>query len=152
MPLVDDFLATPGLVWLTGAALLGIAELVAPGIFLVFIAIGAAITGAVVLAVPGLPFIFEIGIFAIATGAAIAVGRNWYSRTPVDSEDPLLNDRAARLVGEIVTVVEKIEAGRGRVKVGDGEWNAAGPDTPRGARVRITGAQGTLLAVEPVIS
>jgi membrane protein implicated in regulation of membrane protease activity len=148
---VDSFLATPGLVWLTAAALLAIAELIAPGIFLVFIAIGAAITGAVVLMVP-LPFLIAILVFAVATGAAIAVGRNWYSRTPVDSEDPLLNDRAARLIGEVVTVVEPIEAGRGRVKVGDGEWNAAGPDTPQGARVRITGAQGTLLAVEPVIS
>ena len=152
MDMFNELFATPGLAWLTVGVLLAIAELIAPGIFLVFIAIGAAVTGAVVLVVPGLPFVVEIVIFAIATGAAIGIGRNWYNQTPVESSDPLLNDRAARLVGEVVTVVEPIEAGKGRVKVGDGEWNASGPDTPQGARVRIIGHQGTLLDVEPVIS
>ncbi|KEY97856.1 membrane protein, partial [Sphingomonas sp. BHC-A] len=68
---------------------------------------------------------------------------------PVDSQDPLLNDRAARLVGEVVTVVEPIDNGRGRVKVGDGVWSCRGPDAPVGARVRVTGAEGSVLTVEP---
>jgi membrane protein implicated in regulation of membrane protease activity len=152
MGLFDQYLATPGLVWLTIAVLLAIAELIAPGIFLIFVAIGCAVTGAVLLVAPGLPFLFQVFLFAAATASAVGIGYRWYKRDPVPTSDPLLNDRAARLIGEVVTVVEAIQSGRGRVKVGDGEWNAAGPDTPAGARVRITGAQGTLLDVEPVIS
>jgi membrane protein implicated in regulation of membrane protease activity len=82
----------------------------------------------------------------------VAIGRRWYAQNPVASADPLLNDRVARLIGEVVTVVEPIAAGKGKVRVGDGEWLACGPDTPVGAHVRITGATGTSLTVEPVIA
>jgi hypothetical protein len=34
--------------------------------------------------------------------------------------------------------------------VGDSVWIARGPDLPAGARVRIVGAKGTVLEVEPV--
>ena len=129
----DQLLAVPGLAWLILAALLAIAELLVPGVFLVFIAAGAAVTGIVTLLVPAFDLVFEVFLFAGASAAAVAVGRRWYRTNPVPSEDPLLNDRVARLIGQVVTVVEPIVAGQGRVKVGDGEWLANGPDTPAGA-------------------
>jgi membrane protein implicated in regulation of membrane protease activity len=67
----------------------------------------------------------------------------------VDSSDPLLNDRTARLTGQIVTVIGAIENGEGRVKVGDGIWTARGPDAAAGTQVRIVGADGQCLRVEP---
>jgi len=145
----NQLLAVPGLAWLILAAVLAIAELLAPGIFLVFIAAGAAVTGVVTLLVPAFDLVFEVFLFAAASAAAVAVGRRWYRQNPVPSADPLLNDRVARLIGQVVTVVEPIVAGQGRVKVGDGEWPAHGPDTPVGAHVRITGARGGSLDVEP---
>ena len=36
------------------------------------------------------------------------------------------------------------------MKVGDTVWSCRGPDAPEGARVRITGADGSCLKVEPV--
>lgn len=150
MPDLPDFLATPGLAWLFFAAVLALIELMIPGIFLVFVAAGAGITGLAVLIFPGMPLLPQMAIFAGATFGAVALGRRWYMRNPVESADPLLNDRAGRLVGEIVTVVEPIKDGRGRVKVGDGEWLAEGLDAPKGAKVRVTGAHGARLSVEPV--
>jgi membrane protein implicated in regulation of membrane protease activity len=41
-----------------------------------------------------------------------------------------------------------IENGAGRVRVGDGVWNARGPDAPAGASVVIVAADGTCLTVE----
>ncbi|MEI9926655.1 MAG: NfeD family protein [Sphingomonas sp.] len=149
---MDTLLATPWLAWLMLAALLGLAELIVPGVFLVFIAAGAALTSLVTLVVPGVPPVVELLVFAGGSAAAVAIGRGWYRRNPVPSSDPLLNDRVARLVGQVVTVVAPIESGEGRVRVGDGEWIACGPDAPRGAQVRIIGAQGTRLDVEPVIA
>jgi membrane protein implicated in regulation of membrane protease activity len=146
---LNELLAVPGLAWLILAAVLAIAELLAPGIFLVFIAAGAAITGVVTLLVPNFNLMFEVFLFAASSAAAVAVGRRWYRKNPVPSEDPLLNDRVARLIGQVVTVVEPIASGQGRVKVGDGEWIANGADAPAGAQVRITGAQGGSLNVEP---
>lgn len=146
---MPDIFATPGLAWLLLAAAMAIIELLIPGIFLVFIAAGAALTGVATLLFPGLPLLAQVAICALGTAGAVAIGRDWYLKNPVESADPLLNDRAARLVGEVVTVVEAIENGRGRVKVGDSVWPAHGPDAPTEARVRITGAQGTTLTVEP---
>jgi inner membrane protein len=149
---MDALLATPGLAWLILAAVLALTELMLPGIFLVFVAAGAAVTGVVTLIIPDFALAFQVAVFVVATSAAVAIGRRWYLKNPVASSDPLLNDRVARLIGEVVTVVEPIEAGKGKVRVGDGEWLACGPDSPAGTRVRIVGAIGTSLTVEPVLA
>ncbi|AJP71919.1 NfeD family protein [Sphingomonas hengshuiensis] len=147
---MQSILAMPGLAWLILAAGLALTELMVPGVFLVFIAAGAAVTGVVTLIIPGFALAFQVAVFILASSAAVALGRRWYAQNPVASSDPLLNDRVARLIGEVVTVVVPIEAGSGRVRVGDGEWPASGPDTPAGAHVRIVGAHGTSLTVEPM--
>jgi membrane protein implicated in regulation of membrane protease activity len=147
---MDALLATPGLAWLILAAVLAITELLIPGIFLVFVAAGAALTGVVTLIIPGFDVLFQVAVFIVATSAAVAIGRRWYAQNPVASADPLLNDRVARLIGEVVTVVEPIVAGKGKVRVGDGEWLACGPDAPIGTHVRIVGVTGGSLTVEPV--
>ena len=64
------------------------------------------------------------------------------------SDEPDLNTRAAQYVGRVVTVEEAISDGRGKVRVGDTVWNAQGADAPQGARVKITGTNGTCLLVE----
>ena len=137
-------------VWLGLALALGIAELLVPGVFLVFTAVAAAITALIVLALPDVPVAAQIGSFAVWSAVAVAIGRRWYHENPVASSDPRLNDRAARLIGEVVTVEVAIENGRGRVRVGDGAWPARGPDLPAGARGRVAAVDGGVLVVEPV--
>ena len=134
--------------WLLGAALLGVFEIFVPGIFLVWIAAAAAVTGITALLLP-MPMAGQLGLFALLAVAAVAGGRRHYARNPVQSDHPRLNDRAARLIGQTVTVVAAIEQGEGRVKGGDGVWSARGEDPPAGARVIVTGAQGNCLKVRP---
>jgi membrane protein implicated in regulation of membrane protease activity len=138
-----------GALWLVGALALAIAELIAPGFFMIFVAVGAAVTGFVVLAMPDLGWIVQALLFGAFSAAAIAIGRRWYHRSRIDSTSPDLNNRTALLIGKTVEVSEPIVAGEGRVIVGDGAWTAKGPDTPVGARVKITGATGSVLLVEP---
>lgn len=135
--------------WLVFAALLGIGEVIIPGVFLIWIAIAAAATGLVALVLP-IGLALQFLLFAALSIAAVWGGRRWYADNPVASSDPLLNDRTARLIGEIVLLVEPIEGGEGRVKVGDSIWTCHGPDMPAGLRVRVVGASGTLLMVERV--
>jgi membrane protein implicated in regulation of membrane protease activity len=139
----------PQWVWLIAAALLAVAEMIVPGVFLIWLAAAAALTGIATLLF-GLPLAGQLGLFAVLSLVAFMAGRRWYRQNPVDSEDPLLNDRAARLVGETVVVVSPIENGRGRVSVRDTVWNAAGADAEIGARVRVTGSEGNCLKVEPL--
>lgn len=139
----------PHWLWLIAAAVLGIAELAMPGLFLIWLAAAAAVTGLAALLLD-LPPAFEFALFGLVALASVYVGRHWYATHPVESSDPLLNDRAARLVGRTVVVVGAIENGAGRVKVGDSVWNARGPDAEEGAKVRVIGADGTCLKVEPL--
>ena len=138
----------PHWLWLTAACLLGIAELIVPGVFLIWLAAAAALTGFAALLL-GIPLAFQFALFALLSLASVYAGRRWYARFPVESADPLLNDRAARLIGETLVVVSAIENGRGRVAVGDSVWPARGPDADVGARVRVVGADGACLKVEP---
>lgn len=135
--------------WLLGAALLALFEIFAPGVFLVWIAAAAAVTGITVALLP-IPLAAQLGLFALLAIGAVAGGRQHYAKNPVASDDPLLNDRTARLIGQNVEVVAAIENGEGRVRVGDSVWSARGPDAPTGARVRVVGAQGNCLNVRPV--
>lgn len=135
--------------WLAAAALLAILESFVPGVFLAWIAGAAALTGVATALLP-LALPFQLTLFALFSIASVLAGRRHYERNPVPSADPLLNDRVARLIGEVVTVETDIVGGMGRVRVGDSVWTARGPDAAAGARVRITGGQGTSLTVEPV--
>jgi membrane protein implicated in regulation of membrane protease activity len=139
----------PHWLWLIAAALLGIAELIVPGVFLIWISAAAAATGLGTLAT-GIALPFQLALFALFSIGSVYLGRRWYSAHPVESSDPLLNDRAARLIGRSVTVTAAIDNGEGRVRVGDSVWSCRGPDCAEGTRVRIVGAQGSCLDVEPV--
>ncbi|WP_235532388.1 NfeD family protein [Sphingomonas sp. Leaf20] len=136
--------------WLIAALVLGIAELAAPGIFLVFLAIAAAVTGVALLALPELPIAVQLASFAVWSTATVLIGRRWYRDYPVAGADPMLNDRSARMVGQIVIVETAIVDGRGRVLVGDGSWPARGDDAAAGTRVRITRVADGVADVTPV--
>lgn len=134
--------------WLILAALLGGAEILAPGFFLMWLAAAALVTG-IFTAVTGLGLGIQLLFFSIAAVVAILAGRHWRYATP-DSDDPALNRRSQRMIGQVVTVIEPIAGGQGRVQVGDSPWPARGPDMPLGARARIVAVDGTTLIVEPV--
>ncbi len=149
--MIDDWINTldPQWFWLILGAILAIAEILIPGFFLIWLAAAALVTGVIGFLLP-VPMIAQAVIFAVLAVAAVYAGRRWFAANPIESDDPKLNDRGARLTGEIVTVVDAITGGRGRVKVGDGVWNARGPDAAAGAQMRVTGSDGAVLLVEAV--
>ena len=137
----------PGWLWLIGGVLLLILEVIAPGFFLVFIGAAAIATGLFTLLF-GLGSAPQLALFALYAVIAVLVGRKFYANRTSDSTDPLLNDRAGRLVGKVVTAVAPVDEHSGRVRVGDSEWSARGGPAQPGDRVRITGVEGNCLTVE----
>ena len=138
-----------GWLWLIGGVLLLIAEVIAPGFFLIFIGAAAMMTGIVALAL-GLTLAPQLAIFAIVAFLSVRIlGRRFYQSKYDVSSDPMLNDRVARLLGKVVTVVQPVNADGGRVRVGDSEWSARGGPAAVGARVRIVDIDGNCLKVEP---
>ena len=136
----------PGWLWMIGGVLLLIAEIIAPGFFLVFIG-GAAIATGVFALLFGLGLPAQLALFALYSLLAVMIGRQAYSNMGASS-DPMLNDRPAQLVGKRVTAISTIDEHSGRVQVGDGQWSARGGPAAAGERVRITGVEGNCLIVE----
>ena len=133
--------------WLSLGLLLGVAEMVAPGFFLMWLGLAALIVGGLDYFLP-ITVAYQVAMFAILSVLTVFAGKRFLKDNPIETEDAKLNDRGARLTGEIVTVVEAIINGHGRVKVGDSTWSARGVDAAIGSRLRVTGADGTVLLVE----
>ncbi len=147
---MPDWLANldPHWAWLALGVLLAAAEIVAPGFFLVWIGAAAIVTGllAWVLPIDSIPV--QMVIFAVLSFVALYSTRRWLKANPITTTDPLLNQRGGRLVGEVLTLTCGIENGRGRARVGDGEWPVRGPDAAEGSKVRVVSADGGVLVVE----
>jgi membrane protein implicated in regulation of membrane protease activity len=133
--------------WLSLGLILGVAEMVAPGFFLMWLGLAALIVGILDYFLP-ITLAYQVAMFAILSVLTVFAGKKFLQKNPIESDDVNLNDRGARMTGEIVTVVEPITNGHGRVKVGDSVWNARGMDAALGANVRVIGADGAVLLVE----
>jgi hypothetical protein len=142
---------TPGAIWLAAALVLGLAELAAPGIFLIFVAAAAAMTALTLLAAPALPLAGQVASLALWSAVSVLIGRRWYRDYPVEG-DARLNAPAARLVGCEVVAEAAFAGGTGRVRVGDGSWPARGTDAVAGQRLRVTAVKDGVLVVDAVTS
>jgi len=137
----------PAWFWLIGGVVLLIAEVIAPGFFLIFIGAAAIATGlfALLLSLGTVP---QLALFALYALLAVMIGKRFYANRHSPGTDPLLNDPARRLIGKVVTVVDPVDEHAGRVRLGDSEWSARGGPAAVGERVRITGVDGNCLKVE----
>jgi membrane protein implicated in regulation of membrane protease activity len=148
--LMDNLIGNYGW-WLLALLLIG-AEVIAPGYFLLWIGVAAGVMGVIMLIAPGLPVLAQAIVFAVLAIAMCAV--YWKFIRPLAehrNDQPLLNRRGERLVGQRFVLIEAIVNGRGKVKVGDGSWLAVGPDVPAGGEVEVVAAEGTTLRVRPVV-
>jgi inner membrane protein len=136
-------------VWFVAAVVLAGGELALPGIFLIWLAGAAAVTGVITWAT-GISWEAQLAVFAVLGVVSVYIGRAWFKRNPIQTEDTGLNKRGDRMVGEIVTVVEAISSGQGKVQIGDSPWLAKGSDSSVGSKVRIIRVDGTTVVVETV--
>ncbi len=138
----------PVWIWLVLGIVLLCAELLVPGIFLMWMGV-AALATALIVGLADVPMGWQILIFVVFSVFSAWGARQWLSAYGMESADPLMNDRGGRLVGQRVVVTSAIEGGSGRVKHGDSEWIASGDDAPVGARLVVTGHDGAMLLVAP---
>lgn len=135
--------------WAAIALLLFAAETLAPGAFMLWLGFAAVAVFLGVLLVPGIPLLAQAAAFIVLGFVSIQVYRTWFRGRERQSDRPALNRRAAALIGSVVPLERAIVQGRGRVQIADAYWDVAGPELPAGVPVRIVGADGMTLQVEP---
>ena len=130
-----------------GLVLMGL-ELLAPGVFLIWLGFAAMLTGIADWTF-GLSWQAATLLFAVLSVAAVLVGRA-VSRHRDEEETgrPPLNRRGHSLVGRVFMLDTAIAGGEGRIRVDDSVWRITGPDAPAGASVRVVRVDGATLVVE----
>ncbi len=138
--------------WVLGLVLLA-AEVILPGFFLIWIGLAAIVLGCLSLLLWGTPmwsWQVQVLLFAVLSVALAFAGRRLMAHYGDETDEPLLNQRGASLVGRTATLTEPIQEGRGRIRIDDTTWVVQGPDLPVGTQVRITESTGRELRVEAV--
>jgi membrane protein implicated in regulation of membrane protease activity len=135
--------------WWIVAAVLAALETFVPGALAIWFAAAALVLGALLLAVP---IRWELQLVLFGVLAAVATALWWrYGRAGRDeSTQPTLNQRGAQYIGRVLTLIQPIQAGTGKVRVGDTEWLVEGEDAPVGTQVRVVSVKGAVLRVEHV--
>lgn len=136
--------------WLSAGMVLMVLEIITPGIFFLWIGIGAFITGLIAAIVPSAsPELLGV-IFAVLSVISVITGRKIIGKKQEETKNSL-NNRAANYIGQVFQVYEPIVDGRGKISVGDTLWLAcAKTDIAVNTSVKVTGVRGTFLEVEPV--
>jgi membrane protein implicated in regulation of membrane protease activity len=134
--------------WLILAAILFVLEVMSPGIFLMWFGMAAAVT-ALIAFTYDISWQWQLIWFCALSLAAVLLAAKYLRKHPLESERPLLNERAVQLIGQSFELIDPIVNGRGSIKTGDTIWRVEGPELPRGARIKVIGADGTLLKVVP---
>ncbi|WP_340115814.1 NfeD family protein [Pelagibius sp. 7325] len=134
--------------WVIAVFLIGI-EIFAPGAVFLWMGIAAAAVGFVLLAFPETTWQFQLLIFAVLSVVSIYVWRYLLrDRFAKPESGRVLNRRGASYVGRTFTLKEPIVDGSGLLHVDDSRWKVEGEDLPAGAKVKVTGIDGTVLKVE----
>jgi membrane protein implicated in regulation of membrane protease activity len=135
--------------WWILALLLIAGEVMAPGYFLLWIGLAAAAMGVVLWALPTLGLLAQAVLFAVLAFAFCFAYARWL-RPRVERRatgDDRLNRRGEQMVGQRFELIEPIVNGRGKARVGDGQWLVSGPDLPLGTTVEVLAVNGTTLQV-----
>lgn len=134
--------------WLIAAAVLLILEIIIPGIFLIWLGLGAALVGLFLLVVPGADPAWQLLALAISICMAVAAGLKWQKKL-VRQQPSELNQGLEGFIGRTAVVSQAFEHGHGRVRLEDSSYPASCQAQPaEGQPVRVVAVAGQTLVVE----
>jgi membrane protein implicated in regulation of membrane protease activity len=134
-------------IWFVLAAVFLVLELLAPGVFMLWLGIAAILIGIISLATV-LSWQAQLIAFAVLSIACIPVWRYFARKVEGPADRPYLNRRADGYVGRVFTLDKPIVDGVGTIRIEDTVWRVSGPNLPAGSRVKVSRADGADLEVE----
>jgi inner membrane protein len=135
--------------WFIAGGLLLILEVLAPGVFMLWLGLAALLVGLISLAVDW-TWQAQFIAFAAFAVAAIPLWRRLARSVEAPTDQPFLNRRAEALVGRVFTLEKPIVDGAGTLRIDDSFWRITGADSPAGSRVKIARVDGGALHVSVV--
>ena len=115
--------------WFIAAAVFLFIEVLAPGVFMLWLGLSAILVGIISVAVA---WSWQAQLIAFAFFALISVPawRHFARKVEAAPDNPFLNRRTAAYVGRVFTLEKPIADGVGAVRIDDTVWRVTGPDYP----------------------
>jgi len=133
--------------WFIVGGLLLVLEVLAPGVFMLWLGLAAMLVGAISIFVDW-TWQAQFIAFAVFSVAAIPLWLRLSRQVGSATDQPFLNRRAEALVGRTFTLEKPILDGSGTIPIDDTVWRVTGADVPAGSRVKVVRVEGTALHVE----
>ena len=135
--------------WFILAAILGVLEVLMPGLLLMWYSAAAVLVGAVALGVD-LAWQWQLGLYALL-GMALLFLSSKLTTPQQQTNSQHLNRRAAGYIGRVFTLTTATSNGHGKLKVGDSLWSVRllEGELPAGAAVLVTDMEGATLIGKP---
>lgn len=114
--------------WIIVGAVIAGLEIVVPGVFLLWIGLGALATGLILTLSPDMPLAWQLIVFAACMIAAMSLGLSLQKKGEEDPQAATLNREMQGLVGQRTVATSAFVAGRGRIRVQDTTFAAIGED------------------------
>lgn len=138
--------------WFILGLILLVGEVVLPGIFLFWFGLAALTVGSLTLLpfteVAWWPWQVQLAVFGALSLVLVLVGSKLFPSNRKDDRASKINAPLSRLEGREAVLVDAIENGMGRIKLGDTVWRVKGTDAAAGTRIRVVGTDDNTLVVE----
>lgn len=136
--------------WIVAGLVFVTIEMFVPGAFFFGMGLAALIVGTALWLAPEFPWQWQLFSFAVLALISIVAGRHWIKSRPIETDQPLLNQRGAQYIGRTFTLIEAMDNGQSKIRVDDTTWRVRGDEGHAGDPVRVTGVDGVMLLVEKV--
>ena len=134
--------------WLILALVIGSAELLAPGFYLLWIACALALTGLIHIFVP---LQLGEGLIALALFSPLTLyGGHHIYRRGGGVGSSTLNRRAEANIGRRARLQTALSGGEGRIRLDGTSWKVEGPDMKEGSPVEIISVERGIYRVRAV--
>jgi inner membrane protein len=137
--------------WLCFGIFILLGELLGASGFLLGIGASAFLVALLTFLIPDLGWYWQFLIFGLLSVLLTLIYWKRFKNFNEKTEQPLLNDRIQNLIGRQAPLIKAIENGQGKVQIEDALWSVScAQNLPIGTIVKIRGAEGMVLLVEPM--
>lgn len=145
---MSDFFNMGHWFWIVLGVLLLIAELAGAGGYLLCVGASGLLVGLAVAIIP-MSWEFQLIIFAVLSVTSTYAYWKYFKPHNTVSEDPILNNRMARLKGTKTSIISVLGGGYGKVQIADALWDIrCDQAVSEGQLVEVIGYEESTLIVK----
>ena len=134
--------------WFIISGVLFVFEMLSLTTFFLFFAIAAGVMGSVIILLPDMGLNMQLGLAGMLAILAMLAGYYTFQSKISQKRKDVLNNRMDQYIGKEVTLLQDVENGVSKAKIGDTDWRILLEEGRQGDRVKIIDFKSTSFIAE----